>query len=81
MVRRPLAFAAVLAGAELAILALGFLWMAFVAHTAAGATGYGAARAFSAAIQPFLLGDAIKLLLAAVAFPAMFDLLSRIVRR
>lgn len=81
MVRRPVAFAAVLAAAELAILGLGFLWMAFVAHTAAGATGYGAARAFATAVQPFLLGDAIKLLLAAVAFPAMFDLLSRIVRR
>ena len=81
MVRRPLAFAAVLAAAELAILGLRFPVDGVRGAYRGRATGYGAARALRDRRQPFLLGDAIKLLLAAVAFPAMFDLLSRIVRR
>ena len=81
MIKRPLAFAAVLLAAEIAIVLPGFLWMAFLSRTGAGMSGLGAARAFQLGIQPFLLGDLIKLALAAVAFPAVFDALSRIVRR
>lgn len=46
------------------ILALGFLWLAAFAQMASGATGVGFAKAFSAGVQPFILGTIVKVALA-----------------
>jgi len=51
--------------AELALMTLGFLWLAFGAQMASGAAGIGFAKAWTFGVQPFLLGDALKVLLAA----------------
>lgn len=81
LIHRPFAFAFILLAAEILIFGAGFLWLAFAANTAAGSSGLGAARAWSAGIQPFWLGEAIKLALGAIGFPLVFDTLSRLVRR
>ena len=81
LIHRPFAFAFILLAADMLIFGAGFLWLAFAATTAAGSSGLGAARALSVGIQPFVLGEAIKLALGAIAFPLVFDTLSRLVRR
>lgn len=81
LMKRPLAFAACLAGAELLILVFGCAWIALGLKTAGGATGLGFPRAFELAVRPFLVADGIKLVLAIVAFPAIYETLSRLVRR
>lgn len=45
------------------IYAIGTTWLAFD-------LGLSAGKAFSLGVQPFLLGDVVKILVAAVAFPA-----------
>jgi biotin transport system substrate-specific component len=80
LVRRPLAFALVLTAANLALLAIGAVWIALLAQTASG-MGLGFAKAWALGIQPFLLGNAIKLAIAALAFPALYEALARFVRR
>ena len=78
--RRPVTFAITLAAADLALLGLGWVWLALFAQVGTG-TGIGFARAFTAGVQPFLLGESIKVALAALAFPLTYDLLARLVRR
>jgi biotin transport system substrate-specific component len=80
-IRKPLQFGAALLAAEVLILVLGWSWAAFLATRAGGEVGFGAARAFDLTIRPFLLGDAIKLALAAIAFPTVYETVSRLVRR
>ena len=80
LMRRPLAFGALLGGALLALLATGWVWLALVATVGTG-TGIGVARAFQLGIQPFLLGEAIKLGIAALSFPLAYQALARLVRR
>lgn len=80
LVRKPFAFALVLAAANVALLAIGALWIALLAQTAAG-TGLGFAKALAIGVQPFMLGNAIKLAIAALAFPLIYDALLRIARR
>jgi biotin transport system substrate-specific component len=80
MMKRPVSFALVLTGANLAILAIGCFWIALLAHTSSG-TGLGFARAFEVGVKPFLVGNAIKLAIAAIAFPLIYDALARFVRR
>lgn len=53
-----------LVAAEALMLGLGCLWLALGAQMAAGVTGVGFAKAFAYGVQPFLLGDALKVLLA-----------------
>ncbi len=63
MARRPLAlFGAMLAG-DAVIFALGFLWLGFLFTTASGAT-LGAEVAFASGVNPFVLADLVKLVLA-----------------
>lgn len=68
---------AMLAG-DAALFAMGFVWLAFFAQLANGATGIGAAAGFAKGVQPFILGDLIKIALAALAVPAGWSLLHRI---
>ena len=80
LIRRPVLFGLVLAAANVALLAVGTLWLAY-GVTLGGQQGVGLARAFEIGVRPFLLGNAIKLVLAAVALPLLYDALSRFARR
>ncbi len=64
--RRFFTAAAAMAIGQLVILALGFAWLA---------TALGMAAAFEKAVAPFLLGDLLKILLAATALPLAWRLL------
>lgn len=57
--------------------ALGFAWLAWFAQLPNGAVGVGASAAFAGAVAPFLLGDALKIALAALAIPAAWQLIGR----
>lgn len=66
-----------LVAAEVAMLCLGFLWLALGAQMAAGATGIGFAKAFAYGVQPFLIGDALKVALTACLVSAGWSLVAR----
>lgn len=57
--------------------ALGFAWLAWFAQLSSGGTGVGASGAFLGGVAPFLLGDALKIVLAALAVPAAWSLIDR----
>lgn len=63
--------------AEALILGLGFAWLAFGAQMAGGAAGIGLAKAFQFGVQPFLLGDLLKLALATSLVGASWSMLRR----
>lgn len=63
--------------AEALMLGLGTAWLALGAQMATGATGVGFAKAFAFGVQPFLLGDAVKLALAACLTGAGWSLIER----
>ena len=63
--------------AEVVMMALGFAWLAWFATLSSGATGVGLATAFSAGVAPFILGDLLKIVLAAAAVPAIWQLIDR----
>jgi biotin transport system substrate-specific component len=69
----PKMLGAMVAG-EVAMMALGFVWLAWFAALSSGGNGLGMATALSAGVTPFLLGDALKILLAAAAVPAVWRL-------
>jgi len=66
-----------LVAAEAALMLLGFAWLALGAQMAAGTTGVGFAKAFAFGVQPFLLGDLVKLALVACLARAGWSLLQR----
>lgn len=80
LMKRGLSFALVLTLADLALLSLGWLWLALFAQVGSG-SGLGFARAFDLGIRPFLLGEAIKLGIAAVGLPLVYDTIARLIRR
>jgi biotin transport system substrate-specific component len=57
--------------------ALGFAWLAWFAELPNGVAGIGAARAFAGGVAPFLLGDGLKVVLAALIIPASWSLVER----
>ncbi len=57
--------------------AMGFAWLAWFAELPSGAAGIGATQAFAAGVAPFLLGDALKVVLAALLIPASWSLVDR----
>jgi len=63
------AFAAMAVGSAI-IMVAGWSWFSFVTHTAPGA-------AFKLSVAPFLIGDVIKIALAAALLPAGWHLLKR----
>ena len=63
------AVAAMAAGSAIIIVA-GWAWFSFVTHTAPG-------TAFKLSVVPFLVGDAIKIILAAAVLPSGWHLLKR----
>jgi biotin transport system substrate-specific component len=82
----PKLFAAMLAGGVI-IFVLGFAWFAFFAALSPGllellklpegTMGAGAGFAWTAGVAPFLLGDLLKIILAAAAVPAAWRLAER----
>ena len=73
----PLAlFVAMIAG-DAVVFLLGFVWLAWFATMSSGAVGIGAAAAFSGGVLKFVLGDLVKLALAAAIVSAG----GRLVRR
>ncbi|HVL97931.1 MAG TPA: biotin transporter BioY [Egibacteraceae bacterium] len=65
--RGPLGMAATFALGSLVIYALGVPWLAFVG-------GYGVVEALGLGVAPFLVGDALKAVAAALALPAAWRL-------
>ncbi|MCB1489755.1 MAG: biotin transporter BioY [Bauldia sp.] len=72
----PKLAAALLVG-EVIMMALGFAWFAWFAHLSDGQVGPGIAFAWQWGVQPFILGDLLKIALAALAVPAVWGLLAR----
>jgi biotin transport system substrate-specific component len=66
-----------LVAAEAVILGLGCLWLALGAQMASGATGIGFEKAFAAGVFPFLIGDAVKVALAACLVGAGWTVLGK----
>ena len=66
----PKLFAAMVAG-DAVVFALGFVWLAWFAQLSSGAVGLGAAKAFAGGVAPFLLADALKIVLASLIVPAV----------
>lgn len=63
--------------ADAALLVLGCLWLALGAQLAGGATGVGFAKAFAFGVQPFLLGELLKVGLAACFAGLSWQILDR----
>lgn len=63
--------------ADIVLLAIGCLWLALGAQLAGGLTGLGFAKAWAAGVQPFLIGEAIKVALAVSLTGASWTLLKR----
>jgi len=63
--------------ADLALLTLGCLWLAFGAQMAGGATGVGLAKACAYGAEPFLLGEALKVALTICCAGAGWSLIGR----
>ncbi|MFN2499151.1 MAG: biotin transporter BioY [Pyrinomonadaceae bacterium] len=68
--KRFLTAVAAMAAGSLLITVAGWAWFSFVTHTSPGA-------AFKLSIAPFLIGDVIKILLAAAVLPSGWALLKR----
>jgi biotin transport system substrate-specific component len=68
--RSVLSAIGVMAVGEAVLLTIGTIWLAYDLHVSAG-------KAISYGVTPFLVGDAIKLGLAAIIFPAAWKLVRR----
>ncbi|MCW5697167.1 MAG: biotin transporter BioY [Bauldia sp.] len=75
--RSPLTLGLAMLIGDAIIFILGFAWLAFFAQLASGGTGIGVAAAWKNGVEPFLLGDALKIALAACLIPAGWALLRR----
>ena len=75
--RSPLRLGAAMLLAVVVQFALGFAWLAWFAQLPDGVAGIGAAKAFAGGVAPFLLGDALKVVLAALIVPATWSLVDR----
>ncbi len=59
------------------IFILGFVWLAWLAEFSSGANGIGAAGAWENGVEPFILGDLLKIAIAALMVPAGWSMLQR----
>jgi biotin transport system substrate-specific component len=66
--RNPLALGAAMFAAEIVVLGMGFLWMAYL---------FGSEKAFTFGVGPFIIADVLKLALAAAIVPAVGSLFKR----
>jgi biotin transport system substrate-specific component len=63
--------------ADIVVFALGIAWLALWAQMSSGGTGIGLESAIKFGAQPFVLGDLLKIALAALAVPAAWKLVDR----
>ncbi len=75
--RSPFRLFGAMLAADVVVFAIGFAWFAWFAQLSSGAIGAGAAIAWSKGIAPFILGDLLKIALAAAAIPASWSILGR----
>lgn len=75
--RSPVRLGAAMLVAIVVQFTLGFAWLAWFAHLPNGAAGIGMAHAFAGGVAPFLLGDALKVVLAALVIPASWSLVGQ----
>lgn len=75
--RSPLRLGAAMLIAVAVQFAMGFAWLAWFAALPNGAAGIGMAKAFAGGVAPFVLGDTLKVVLAALVIPASWALVSR----
>lgn len=61
---------------DIALFALGFVWLGYFFVTGSGAT-LGGDFAWAKGVQPYILGDIVKMVLAAAAVPAISALMRR----
>lgn len=61
---------------DILVFTLGFVWLGYFFVTSSGAT-LGAEIAWAKGVQPYLLGDAVKMIMAAAFIPAFGALLKR----
>jgi biotin transport system substrate-specific component len=71
--RSPFRLFAAMLAADVVVFALGFAWLAMFAQVGQH-TGIGFAKAFSAGVAPFVLGDLLKIALASALVPAIWSL-------
>ncbi|WP_420102606.1 biotin transporter BioY [Bosea sp. (in: a-proteobacteria)] len=77
---RGASFARMIGGillADVVLMAAGCLWLALGAQMAGGVSGVGFAKAFAFGVQPFLLGEALKISIAACLVAAGWSVLGR----
>jgi biotin transport system substrate-specific component len=75
--RSPVRLFGAMLVADVVVFAIGFVWFAWLAHLSSGGIGAGVAIAWSKGIAPFILGDLLKIALAAAAVPAAWGLIGR----
>ncbi len=75
--RSPVRLGAAMLVAIIVQFAMGFAWLAWFAQLPNGAAGIGMTKAFAGGVAPFLLGDALKVALAALLVPASWTLVDR----
>lgn len=76
--RRPLTMGLAMVLGNLAIYALGASWLARWLMAAQMSTGAALQAAWNVGVAPFLLGDALKLIVAVIALPGAWALLRRL---
>jgi biotin transport system substrate-specific component len=64
LARSPALLFGALLAAQAVVFAVGYLWLAQFAALSSGATGLGFAKAFAFGVQPFVLGDVLKTMIA-----------------
>ncbi len=79
--RSPVKMFAAMIVADVVVFAIGFVWLAWIAHLSSGAIGTGAAIAWQKGVLPFVVGDLLKIVLAAAAVPAAWGVVDGISRR
>ena len=75
--RSPIRLGAAMIVGDAFVFLLGFVWLAWFAELSSGATGIGAASAWTNGVANFLLADGLKIAIAALAIPAGWMLLNR----
>ncbi len=69
--------ASAMVAADVVVFVFGFVWLAYFAQLSSGATGLGLGRAWAGGVVPFVLGDLVKIALAACLIPACWALRDR----
>ena len=78
--RNPFKLFGVMLVADAILLAMGFVWLAFMFVSAKTGTTLGAETALQVGILPFLPGELVKLVLASCLLPALWQVLERLRR-